>query len=269
MDAQALAIAEDVIGVTDLEDFRLALLRALMREVPSDWASLNDLGPDADDVAVLLIPEPPPDLFDIYVEHRDENPITAYIARTRDGCATRFSDHVSQAELEAIPLYQLVYRPMRVHHQIAFTISSGPDRMLAIVLSRAHPDYTDAKRDLLNRVRPLLISAFRAAIEQAALRRTLGELGDPAALVASLRSADLTPREAEVMRLVALGRSNRHVAEELNVSDRTIGKHLERAFRKLGVSTRSQASERVWALVRAASHAVVPDDTRPALRATE
>ena len=41
MEAQALAIAEDVIGVTDLHDFRLALLRALMREVPSDWASLT------------------------------------------------------------------------------------------------------------------------------------------------------------------------------------------------------------------------------------
>jgi hypothetical protein len=58
MDARVLEIVEDVIGVGDLDEFRLALLRSLMRVVPSDWASLNDLGPGRDDVAVLLIPEP-------------------------------------------------------------------------------------------------------------------------------------------------------------------------------------------------------------------
>jgi DNA-binding CsgD family transcriptional regulator len=266
MDAQVLAIVEDVIGVADLDDFRLAFLRALMREVPSDWASLNDLGPDPDDVAVLMIPEPPPGVFDLYVEHRDENPITEYIARTRDGRATRFSDHMTQAELEAIPLYDLVYRPMRVHHQIAFTISTGPDRMLAIALSRADPDYTNAERDLLNRVRPLLISGFRAAIEHTALLRTLAGLGDRPEFVTRLQAAGLTQREAEVMRLVALGSSNRHVAGELHLSDRTVGKHLERAFRKLGVRTRSQASARAWTLARA-SGVAAPDAARPELRA--
>jgi DNA-binding CsgD family transcriptional regulator len=255
MDAQVLAIVEDVIGVADLDDFRLAFLRALMREVPSDWASLNDLGPDPDDVAVLMIPEPPPGVFELYVEHRDENPITEYIARTRDGRATRFSDHMTQAELEAIPLYDLVYRPMRVHHQIAFTISTGQDRMLAIALSRADPDYTNAERDLLNRVRPLLISGFRAAI-------------DRPEFVARLQAAGLTQREAEVMRLVALGSSNRHVAGELHLSDRTVGKHLERAFRKLGVRTRSQASARAWTLARA-SGVAAPDAARPELRAIQ
>lgn len=265
MDAQALTIVEDVIGVTDLDEFRWALLRALMRDVPSDWASLNDLGPDPDDVAVVVIPEPPPHLFDVYVEHRDENPITAYNTRTRDGRATRFSDHVTQAELEAIPLYRLVYAPMRVHHQIAFTLAAAPDRILAIALSRAEPDYTDAERDLLNRIRPLLISGFRAAIAHTELQRSLAQAGDRAEFVAALRAAGLTPREAEVVRLVALGASNRHVAAGLGVSDRTVGKHLERAFRKLGVSTRSQAATRAWDLARVADTAA-GDAMRPAMR---
>jgi hypothetical protein len=57
MDARVLEIVEDVIGIGDLDEFRLSLLRSLMRVVPSDWASLNDLGPNPDDVAVLVIPD--------------------------------------------------------------------------------------------------------------------------------------------------------------------------------------------------------------------
>jgi DNA-binding CsgD family transcriptional regulator len=210
----------------------------------------------------------PPDLFDVYVEHREENPIAAYNARTRDGRATRFSDHVTPAELEAIPLYQLVYRPMRAHHQIAFTIASGPDRMLAIALSRADPDYTDVERDVLNRARPLLISAFRAAIEHTSLRRSSAELGDAAAFATVLQAAGLTAREAQVVRLVALGSSNRDVAGALGVSDRTVGKHLEHAFRKFEVRTRSEAAARAWALVRAVGGAAEQDATGPTLQST-
>ena len=266
MEDRVLAIVEEVIGITDLAEFRLATLRALMREIPSDWASLNDLGPDPDDVAAVLIPEPPTGVFESWVEHRDEHPIAAYVERTGDGRATRFCDVIGREELEALPLFQLVYRPMNVNYQIAFTMPTGPDRLLAIVLSRADPEFTDLERDILNRARPLLISAFRAAIEHEELRRVAAPLRDRAAVVAALHEAGLTPREAQVARLVALGRSNRDAAEELGVSDRTVAKHLERAFRKLGVRTRSQAAERVWSTLRDAADTA---GERPALIAQD
>ncbi|WP_286219400.1 helix-turn-helix domain-containing protein [Paraoerskovia sediminicola] len=50
--------------------------------------------------------------------------------------------------------------------------------------------------------------------------------------------AELTEREREVTRLVAAGLSNRHVAEELFVSVRTVEVHVGRVFRKLGVRSR-------------------------------
>jgi non-specific serine/threonine protein kinase len=60
------------------------------------------------------------------------------------------------------------------------------------------------------------------------------------------RGADpLTRRELQIARLVALGRSNREVAEELVVGVRTVETHLEHIFRKLAVQTRSQVA--VWA----------------------
>ena len=48
----------------------------------------------------------------------------------------------------------------------------------------------------------------------------------------------LTPREEQVVALVAEGLGNRHIASELNLSEHTIKKYLFRIFEKLGISTR-------------------------------
>jgi DNA-binding NarL/FixJ family response regulator len=48
----------------------------------------------------------------------------------------------------------------------------------------------------------------------------------------------LTPREEQVVALVAEGLGNRQIARELNLSEHTIKKYLFRVFEKLGVSTR-------------------------------
>ncbi len=64
-------------------------------------------------------------------------------------------------------------------------------------------------------------------------------------LVARSRAADtkavLTEREREVLRLVAAGYRRAEVARKLFISPKTVEKHLERSFRKLGVHTQAQA----------------------------
>jgi DNA-binding NarL/FixJ family response regulator len=51
----------------------------------------------------------------------------------------------------------------------------------------------------------------------------------------------LSRRELEVLRLVAAGRSNREIAEQLVISEHTVARHLQNIFAKLGVSTRTAA----------------------------
>jgi ATP/maltotriose-dependent transcriptional regulator MalT len=51
----------------------------------------------------------------------------------------------------------------------------------------------------------------------------------------------LTGRELEVLRLVAVGRSNRRIACELVISERTVARHLQNIFAKLSVSSRTAA----------------------------
>jgi DNA-binding NarL/FixJ family response regulator len=52
----------------------------------------------------------------------------------------------------------------------------------------------------------------------------------------------LTPREMEVLSHIALGETNRQIAEELHISLSTVKRHLERILSKLGVSDRTQAA---------------------------
>ena len=57
-----------------------------------------------------------------------------------------------------------------------------------------------------------------------------------------LATAALTPRETEVLSWVAKGKTNRDVGEILGLSPRTVNKHLEHVFEKLGVETRAAAA---------------------------
>lgn len=60
------------------------------------------------------------------------------------------------------------------------------------------------------------------------------------------RPGGLTRREIEVLRLVAAGKTNRQVADELYISERTVARHVSNIFRKLGLSTRSAATAWAW-----------------------
>jgi DNA-binding CsgD family transcriptional regulator len=68
--------------------------------------------------------------------------------------------------------------------------------------------------------------------------------------VSELRSAGLTARQAEVLRLVAMGRTNAQIAAELAISVRTVHKHLENVYERLGAATRTQAVLTAWSLAR-------------------
>ena len=58
---------------------------------------------------------------------------------------------------------------------------------------------------------------------------------------AGASDADLTPREAEVLRLIAAGKSNREIARALFVSEATVKTHVNRIFAKTGSRDRGQA----------------------------
>lgn len=53
---------------------------------------------------------------------------------------------------------------------------------------------------------------------------------------------DLTRRELEVLKLLAVGKYNKEVAEELEISERTVKNHVSNIFKKIHVTDRTQAA---------------------------
>ncbi|HEX4466417.1 MAG TPA: helix-turn-helix transcriptional regulator [Solirubrobacteraceae bacterium] len=251
-DGVMLQLVGDVVGLLDLAELRSGILEALESALPSEHVSLNEIGSDTV-VTVTPSTDPLTHLAE-WEELAGENPLLQRYLRTHDGQAYRFSDVIEPAGLHALALYRRVYAPLGIEHQIAFNLPAGRDQVLAIALSRAAHDYTDAERDFVNRVRPFLIQAYLNALAFERARGSdglRGVSGDElsSALRARLRALGLTVREAEVVALVATGASNHRAAAELKISHRTVGKHLERGYRKLGVADRYAAAARVWALL--------------------
>ena len=81
-------------------------------------------------------------------------------------------------------------------------------------------------------------------IREAAARYGLGR-GALSPSDSADRLAGLTPRELEVLTLVAAGRTNREISDELYISEKTVARHLTNIFNKVDVESRTQAA--AWA----------------------
>jgi DNA-binding NarL/FixJ family response regulator len=105
------------------------------------------------------------------------------------------------------------------------------------------------------RIRLLIARACRAlgdgdtaTLELDAALRMLTELGasvddvDPSVSLEPDRDHELTPRELEVLRLVATGVTNQAIADELHVAVKTVDRHVANILTKLGVPTRTAAT---------------------------
>ena len=67
--------------------------------------------------------------------------------------------------------------------------------------------------------------------------------------IAALGGFGLTARQAETLRYLALGHSPAQTASQMGIARRTVDKHLQHIYAKLGATTRSQAAATAWAAV--------------------
>ncbi|HET6861215.1 MAG TPA: AAA family ATPase [Streptomyces sp.] len=154
------------------------------------------------------------------------------------GAPDHWADLVTDFELLGRP-YDLAR--VRLRHAEALLTAQGPagadsgarERATALLrLARAVADELGARP--LGESVALLAQRARLHLTQAAVL--------PAPAEGAVGSLGLTPREQDVLRLVAAGRSNRQIAEELYISPKTASVHVSNILGKLGVAGRGEAA---------------------------
>jgi DNA-binding NarL/FixJ family response regulator len=116
---------------------------------------------------------------------------------------------------------------------IARAISAGAHDYLLKTVSRQ--ELIDAVTNAARGTPPSRSGEFRRMVSSMANKTVPDDLEVP-----------LTPRETQVLRLVALGLSNQEIADPLGISIETVKEHVQNLLRKLAVGDRTQAA--VWAI---------------------
>jgi DNA-binding CsgD family transcriptional regulator len=145
---------------------------------------------------------------------------------------------------------------LAAHTSGAVLLAEGDPRAALTTLRGAHRMWRDLGAPYqAARLRLLIAVACRnlgdgasAELEFAAAHSALEELGARpdlerlAQLAGSPRLGGLSRREREVLTLVAAGRTNRAIAAELFISEKTVARHVSNIFTRLGLSSRAEAT---------------------------
>ena len=230
-----VAAASDV----ELRDvpFPPELLAALRALVPCDGVTFSELDRVRErvlgNVEEPVWDAPEPEIS--YWEVRHEHPTCSRHEATGDFRAHRISDFVGHRALRRRRIYSEWFRPQGVEHQLTVGLDAPLWHTKVFLFSRgAGADFTEHDCAVLDVLRPCLQGRY----ELWASRRGRATGADD--------DSGLTTRECEVLGLVAEGLTNAQIAERLWISTGTVRRHLENAYGKLGVHTRTAA-------VRAAS----------------
>jgi len=177
-----------------------------------------------------------------------------------------------KAYLESFPEFRVVGIAASGEELLEHLDAWKPDVILQDLLLPGGIHGIETTRRVLERAPATRVIALTASIDEARLMGALraGAAGyvrkdaEPETLVAAVRAVargkifidpaaasivaaagaadDLTPRETDVLRQLALGRSNRDIAATLDIGEETVKTHVGHVLAKLGVENRAQAT---------------------------
>ena len=215
-----LAVAETA---PDADALRRGVVDALAELLPCDHVVWGEL--DVARMAPVAAVASDGAEIDVaaFARHVPAHPLIAHHLRTGDAGPLRLSDFVSGRGLRELGVYADFYAPLGVDRALCVALPPTAGRTIGIAFHRAGRDFAEDERALLARVRPALAMAARRATAPTGAHTAL------------------TEREAQIMGLIERGATNAEIGLALHISRRTVEKHLEHAYRKLGVAGRYAA----------------------------
>lgn len=215
----------DVVGealvVRGTVAFPASVLEALRRLVPCDVVAYHESPPGRPALSFAGEPrgEVTAEVRAAERRYSHEDPLT-YSRRTR-----KFSDVLTRAEFRRLRFYHEVARPVGVEDMMRLWLDPGGARL---EFDRPDRGFRERDRDVLD-----VLGGHLRELRRLAVAREPGWHPGAAAI--------LSRREREVLHLVADGKTNDEVAQQLWLSPNTVRKHLENIYAKLGVHTRTAA----------------------------
>jgi DNA-binding CsgD family transcriptional regulator len=225
----------EAAALCDESSLRTLLVANLGRLVASDVVMLTGFDRSvahttttASDPRVAALRAREPALWASCLGH---HPTVVAYNRTRGGAPLRFSDVLPVRAYRRLAIYEYFFRPCGVEHKLDVRVWPAGHHV-DVGCWRERRDFDQQEREVLGALRPYLTVVLRRATETAIPQRLRETFG-------------LTAREAVILAHVVRGRRAREIARELVIAEGTARKHIERLYRKLGVSTRSGAIARV------------------------
>lgn len=178
----------------------------------------------------------------------------AVAGSTRPQTAARVPTGVADRRCREV--FGSVVEPLGLLHQLSVPVQLGVHEHDAIVLARSGDDFTDADLEVVTRVQPLLVGVRRQIEARARWADSHDRPGtggaDSRSACVAVEAVGLTPRELCVLQLLSEGRTQPAMARQLGISTRTVHKHVQHVYAKLGVG------DRLMAVLRARDLGVLP-----------
>jgi DNA-binding CsgD family transcriptional regulator len=188
-------------------------------------------GSDADDDSGV-----PTDGARVFWTHYWDCLICSHPVRTGDlRTVAKTSDFYSTRQWHSTGMYTDFIRPQGVEHHLMLALpelpaaATAPERYVRLVFHRyPGPDFSERDRALLVLLRPHIHQAY---LETQRRRHPVPRL---------------TPRQNDLLRLLAAGHTNTQIARQLGISEGTVRTHLENIYERLNVSSRTAAVTRAF-----------------------
>ncbi|WP_419812460.1 response regulator transcription factor [Bacterioplanoides sp.] len=156
--------------------------------------------------------------------------------------ALSMSDCMSDTEFQKLTLYKEHYAPLAIKDQLSVgTVHNGT--ILGISVNRDTWGFSDDERLMLSYIGHCLFPVYFTLLAKETLQNTRQPVIEVNinAIANHHLALGVTQREAELLALVGYGKSNKQIAAIMGISEGTVRKHLENAFRRLNVTNRVSA----------------------------
>jgi DNA-binding CsgD family transcriptional regulator len=222
---QVLELAIDMAHMNPTEVDYDWIAHALQDVLECPSAAFSEVGKDG--VRGLGWPQtqlPAGLMTDVTRRNMERHPLIQHYVRTTDRRPLAITDMTTLRRWRSSAVGSDIHAVMGFYDHLAIPLPSQPGTMRAFAIGREDRGFTGQEREFVERLHPSLVV-----------------LDQRAQIALSPKADALTRREKQVLAQIATGLTRQATARRLQISIRTVDKHLESVYRKLGVNSHIQA----------------------------